>query len=185
MKKHVFILALGLLLYGCQNSPTQTSTVKETPVEAPTIQTRDYRAELDALIKESGLKVRNGDYYDIISFDTAYCQRFYDLWKDITESPYKNTSIDSDALAISVATAFYKEEVKSGKKKATPSQPKKKEWEVKIGCTKEYVLDAWGKPDHVATSESAVGKVEMLYYYDRHYIITILDGWVEEMSHYE
>lgn len=178
------ILALVLLLYGCQNSPTQTSTANETSVETPTAQRRDYRAELDNLIKESGLQVRNGDYYDIISFDTSYCQRFYDLWKEISESPYKNTPVCNDALAISVATAFYKDEVQSGKK-AAQAQPKKKEWEVKIGCTKEYVLDAWGKPDHIATSESAVGKVEMLYYYDRHYIITILDGWVEEMSHYE
>ena len=185
MKKHIVILALGLLLYGCQNNLTQTSSEKETPIETPTVQRRDYRAELDGLIKESGLQVRNGDYYDIISIDTAYCQRFYDLWKEISESPYKNTSVCNDALAISVASAFYKDEVQSGKRKASLKQPKKKEWEVKIGCTKEYVLDAWGKPDHIATSESAAGKVEMLYYYDRHYIITILDGWVEEMSHYE
>lgn len=185
MKKQIVILALGLLLYGCQNSPKQEPVVKETPVETTVTPSRDFRAELDDLIEKSGLKVRNGDYYDIISFDTAYCQKFYDLWKDITESPYKNTSIDTEALAISVSTAFYKEEVKSGKKKATPSQPKKKEWEVKVGCTKEFVLDAWGKPDHIATSESAVGKIEMLYYYNRQYIITIVDGWVEEVNHYE
>ncbi len=181
MKRKIFVFTLMLMLFGCQNAPQQTSSEKETPK----VESRDYRAELDNLIKESGLQVRNGDFYDIISFDTAYCQRFYDLWKEISESPYNNTPVCNEALAISVSTAFYKDEMLSGKRQSTPTQPQKKEWEVKIGCTKEYVLDAWGKPDHIATNESSVGKIEMLYYYNRQYIITIVDGWVEEMNHYE
>ena len=185
MKKTLILMAFGIVLFGCQNNATQQKVKEETIVTTPATPRRDYKAELDNLIKESGLQVRNGDYYDIISVDTAYCQAFYDLWKDICDSPYKNTSVCNDALAISVSVAFFKNEVQSGKKKVAAPKPAKKEWDIKIGCTREFVLDAWGKPDHTATSESAVGKIEMLYYYDRHKIITIVDGWVEQIDSYD
>ena len=173
-----------IILLGCQNNTSLQQEKKETNAETPANHSRDYYAELNSLIKNSGLQVRNNDYYDIISVDTAYSKEFYNLWKEICDSPYKNTSVCNNALAISVAIEFYKENLKSGKSKATTTKPAKKEWDIKIGCTKEFVLDAWGKPDHFATSESAAGKIEMLYYYDRHKIITIVDGWVEQIDSY-
>ena len=195
------VIILSGVFSGCSET-VQTKTANDETKqkdEEVVIVTPNYHEKLNKLIAESGLTIRDNDYYNIVYFDTSYCQQFYDLYIEMSKTSWKNTPTCNDALSISVSTAFYKENLKekasfnntkSNKSKSTESnkqsksEPIIKDWQIHVGDYKETVITLWGKPNRVASSENAYVKVEMLYYYDRNTIVTIADGKVEEITKY-
>ena len=179
MKKAFLILA-AIILVSCDHS------VKTVEVEKPidSVAAAKISNELDSLIEISNFE------YDEFGRLVKMSGPNKEVWKELSERAYST----NDSILFKKAIDYYVDveifEMNPPKQNVSESQKsqqlkKPSEWEVKPGYTREFVLSAWGKPDHIATSETSSYKCEMFYYYKRNTIVTIFDGWVEEVSTYK
>lgn len=167
------------MLVSCDHS------VKPVEIDKPI----DYVAaakiskELDSLIESSEIELDEFGQIENMSGPGK------EVWKELCQRAYatNDSILTNKAIEYYVKVEIY--EIKPHndvhERQSSTNIKKPSEWEVKPGCTREYVLDAWGKPEHIATSETSSYKCEMFYYYKRNTIVTIFDGWVEEVSTYK